>query len=739
MEYFGFNKESIGKLSPMTRIVRAYFYSRFDMEKIPGTLLMKIAAMSVYKLWINGEAVLSGPCRSREHTMFYDTVDIAPYLKCGKNTITVNVMSYPAEPESPEHHRQYNVFPGIHGPLLAAECDEIDFSWHILADNSVSGKFEPIRAQLDVSEIADGSKKPPVVPEDIDSLEPACSYGMSEPSTYGEYKFPFLRERPIPLLYRKKRCYKFMRALTVPPHSKGKMLVEADKITTAFFRLNVVGGKGSRIKITYAENLWTKGDDGIGYKGIRDVKGGYVHGCSDEYLPSGGDEIYEPFLIRTFRFIEIEAETAEEEVYFRPLEYIETAYPLDVRAEIKSDIPWVKKVWKISADTLQNCMHDTYEDCPYYEQLQYAMDTRLEALYTYAAIGDTRLAKRAIEDFYSSVTDCGLLASRYPSSNPQIIPGFSLHWILMLKDYYLQTGDKKILRRMIPRAETVLNAFAENTGSHGMIEPMGYWDFADWNDDRADLNGEPEAIKYGPSALHNLFFVYAARETAALFREMGRNGTAEEYEEIAQNIADAVEKYCYNPQRKMYREGMDFEQYSQHTQIWAVLSGVCGGEKAKNAMSAALEDGDVIRCSFAMQFYLFRALEKTGMYEKTYPQWDMWKNLIDLHCTTIPETPKNPRSECHAWGALALHEFPAKILGVQYAAPGGTKITIAPRTDFAQKMSGKVPVSSGEISVAWDNAVHRLEISAPEGINAKVYLPDGSRVPFCGGYVQYDI
>jgi len=39
---------------------------------------------------------------------------------------------------------------------------------------------------------------------------------------------------------------------------------------------------------------------------------------------------------------------------------------------------------------------ETYMDCPYYEQLQFIMDTRLQMLFTYAVSRDARLAKKAL-------------------------------------------------------------------------------------------------------------------------------------------------------------------------------------------------------------------------------------------------------------------------------------------------------------------------------------------------------
>lgn len=65
--------------------------------------------------------------------------------------------------------------------------------------------------------------------------------------------------------------------------------------------------------------------------------------------------------------------------FYRP-QLLKTGYPLRPESEISSTAEWVQPIYEMCVRTLQDCMMETYMDCPFWEQMQYPMDTRLQAL-----------------------------------------------------------------------------------------------------------------------------------------------------------------------------------------------------------------------------------------------------------------------------------------------------------------------------------------------------------------------
>ena len=81
-----------------------------------------------------------------------------------------------------------------------------------------------------------------------------------------------------------------------------------------------------------------------------------------------------------------------------------------------------------------------------------------------------------------------------------------------------------------------------------------------------------------------------------------------------------------------------------------------------------------------------------------------------------------PRSECHAWGALALYALPSEILGVRPAAPGYKQIEVRPQPGVLTSASGTVHTPRGDVSVAWEKngADLKLEISCDAEVRKRI-------------------
>src|SRR4029434_11025790 len=91
--------------------------------------------------------------------------------------------------------------------------------------------------------------------------------------------------------------------------------------------------------------------------------------------------------------------TAEEELTFERVTLHETRYPLEMESTFAASDVRMERIVPMMVRAMQMCAHETYMDCPYYEQLMYAGDTRLEVLTTYVMTRDDRLPRKALLPF----------------------------------------------------------------------------------------------------------------------------------------------------------------------------------------------------------------------------------------------------------------------------------------------------------------------------------------------------
>ncbi|MFD0714813.1 alpha-L-rhamnosidase C-terminal domain-containing protein [Paenibacillus sp. GCM10027626] len=755
-----------------------YFRRRFEVpEGELARLVVDVSADSRYRLFLNGHSVSVGPCKGDRFTHHYETVDLSPYLRTGANVLAVKVLHFTvSEPFKMGAGGPASIWRANSGAFFfegslcdgwgqVLDCLNSDTKWSYFEEQGLSfvpGELETL--YVGGVEHMEGALHPhgwAEVAFDDTVWSPAAEISAAYDPTYGQLSPWPLAPRPIPPLYEVERGFrKVMRSegfgaeqptfhllssgrpYTVPAGGKVMIELDAGELTTGYLQLAVSGGQGGVVKLLSSECYEDAPESAIRRnKGRRDdVSKGYLLGDEDTYIaagigdlegPEGGLERYEPFWFRTFRFVRLTAEAGGEPLVIHSLSFRETGYPLETAAEFRCSDETMHELWDISVRTLKRCMHETYEDCPFYEQLQYAMDTRLQILFTYHLSADDRLARKAIFDFHSSMLPNGMLQSRYPSTFPQIIPGFSVYWIMMIHDHYRYFADLGLVRRYLPTVDAVLGWFEQQVeAASGLVGPMplGYWPFVDWVEDWRASAGVPTAGEHGPLTISSLQYMRALQVAAELNDAAGRASTAAEYRERADAVGQAIRRHCWSEPRQLFRDGPSAEYYSQHVQIWAVLSQVAAGDAARRLIVQMLEDRSMPQVSYAMAFFLFRALSETKLYAHAFPLWDIWRELAACNLTTWVEDPVSQRSDCHGWGAAPLYEFPAEILGITPAEPGFARIQVAPNLGGLTWAEGKVAIPQGIVQVRWELLEEhgfRIFVDAPRGIPVSLLLPNG--------------
>lgn len=537
-------------------------------------------------------------------------------------------------------------------------------------------------------------------------------------------------------------------AVIIPANSTVTVDIGSRALTTGF--LDLICESDSQRLPTVIQILCSEcyespmGDSKGRVKGDRsDHENGQLYGTADFYTLHDGMNCYSPFWFRTFRYIRLTFNAGDAPVSLQSLSYRETHYPLDVKSSITMGGPFLTKLWDISLNTLRNCMHETYEDCPFYEQQQFAMDTRSQILFTYLVSRDDRLARKAIHEFHASQRDDGLLETNFPVAGRCItIPSFSLFWVLMVYDHMVHFGDEKLTKTYVGSVDSVLNYFDQHINKLGLVSGFesDCWPFVDWIDawftpekGFMGLAVPKPYYSHGAATFHSLVYAYTLSKASDLCTFLGRRDTAAEYTARQQAIVHAICTHCYDATNAVFLDGPGAaDQLSQHTQIFAVLSGCAQGTAAKDLMRRTiLEPGSMERVSFAMSFYAFRAVSAAGIYEECWGELiKPWGKMIENNLTTWAESESMARSDCHGWSATPLFEIATEILGVEYRSEaytsrlglGDEPIRVAPKPSLVDEIRGKVCTKgtsdSGSdefVVIEWRNGEEPRVLNTVEG------------------------
>lgn len=721
------------------------FRKTISFDTVPEHFVVHVSADQRYQLFVNGTRAAYGPARGDLLHWRFETIDLAPYLHSGDNVIGAKVWS--AGIMAPWAQITAHTAFILQGDTDMEKSLNTPGGWKVYRDTSWTPTPRPgVRLHGHVTgpnEKFDASLYP------WDWMDPAFEPGedWKSPVFVGDgvpsgllgdgSSLWKLTPRTIPLMMEKpERFLKVVRAkgakpedgfldgsapLVIPAKSKAVILLDREELTNGYPEIEVSGGKGAVIRLSYEESLFKYPEVDMGrlIKGSRNdtkkcaIRSDYKF---DEFLPSGGaTRVMSPLWWRTFRFLQMDVRTGDEPLEIRDVRIIATGYPFDITAKFEASDPTLQTIWDTGRRTAMLCAGETYFDCPYYEQLQYGGDTRVQMMISYYMSGDDRLARNAIELLADSRMPEGLTMSRYPTRMFQVIPTFSLAWIGMIRDHYMMYGDDSVAKEHLWAMREILAWFEARQLENGLLGNLTWWNFVDWS---WPGGVPPGATDARGSSVMSLIYVLALRDAADMEEVLGHADQARQDRALADQTAAAAQKLCWDDKKQLMADTPARDTYSQHAAILGVLAGAIPESQRRPAIDAALADPAMAQVTLYFRYYLHRAVEKAGLGDRYLDMLQPWRDMLDMGLTTWPETPSEPRSDCHAWSAAPTADLLSLVCGVKPETPGFKTVRIEPHIGSLEWVRCEVPSPRGMIRVSLEKKANQIQ--------ADIELPDNT-------------
>ena len=515
--------------------------------------------------------------------------------------------------------------------------------------------------------------------------------------------------------------------LTVAPGETRTFLWDLEDYFCAYPRLTVRGGRGATVRWGWAEALKTAD----GRKGDRNAwQGKAFSGVVDEFVSDGRETaVFTTPWWRCGRWCEISITGGGEPVVLAGLELVETRYPLADEGAFAADDPSLGEIRGICARALEMCAHETFFDCPYYEQQTYGGDTRVEALVMSAMTRDDRLIRRALELFDASRRPNGMLAMNFPSRVAQESATYTLCALLAYGDFLRWHGAEG-LKRYLPGLRQTLSAFERYETSDGLLQELPGWNYLDWVP--GWRLGRPPFAGTGPDAFSNLLYVLALRSVAAVERAVGDPAFAAVWEARATRTGAAVVRRFWRADAGLMAfgdEGAD-AGFCEQVQALAIVADVLPADAAARALAGLAEGRCTHPASPYFRHYVFEALFRHGRGDLFLKAMDEWRAYVAVGGRCTFEKGVEFRSDCHAWSAHPLYWMATGLAGIRPAADGFAEVEIAPAPGPLRHVEAALPHPKGRISVD-------LRFDGAGGVTGEVESPVAGRFVWRGRTVAF--
>jgi len=512
---------------PLPKETHGLFRKTIYLDRVPDRAPARITADSRYVLFVNGREVYRGPIRSQPRRMYYDPFDLAPFLQPGANVLAVYVKYY-GTPKSYWQPAVSNMTLGKSGVLVfeanlgdagwvysdetwkARKSDAWDTSWSDNEDVSHVSGGVPLEifdarhfphnwraVEFDDSKWGNAHfvpamhiggfarTQPPTDPYGPLFPRPIAKLGgnvMTPARIQTEYLSGQIDETVADPVKRVETAVDLPIAhtsednlpltLDIPANTSVRLTLDMGRIVSGLVEFSLEAPAGTILDLSYAEIPITGPSRFLGqHAGTR-------------YVARGEHDHFQVFDSNGFRFAYTLVHGIAGQVTLTHFAVQEQVYPWQEGASFSCSDEELNLIFTAGIRTVQLNSHDAFIDCPTREQRAWVGDSVVHQMVHLATNVDWRLAWHYLTLGNSPRSD-GMLpmsvVGDIESSGGITIPDWALHWVHGIYNCYRFSGDREVVKALMPGIEKVLRWYTPFQTSVGVLKDVVEWNLVDWS------------------------------------------------------------------------------------------------------------------------------------------------------------------------------------------------------------------------------------------------------------------
>lgn len=591
----------------------AEFVGEFNSSK--EEVVFKIASDSVYALYINDSLVKFMTCSDFPFDKYVDVFSVS--TNKGKNNYKIQVWHY-----------------GVNSSCYIADSHGLIFEIFD-GDNILDYSSKSTKSRV-MNEFRNGYNKV-MVPQ------LGLSFHYDNTVLKGGYFDSIELEKPCKYSLRDINNIVLLdRSESTRLNLDNYEIYDLHKETAGFFGLDIDSSIEQEIIVSYGEHI----NDGC----VRRIIGDRDFSVSFT-LKKGENKIFNPLRRVAGRYLQIEYTHPIKVNYLgiRPVRYEQ-----NIISKNFND-PLLNEIYKVCLSTLELCMHEHYEDCPWREQCLYILDSRNQMLCGYYAFEGYSYQRHNLLLIAKSFNkELGVFSLTAPcGSNDYPIPFFSLVFIKQVEEYINHTKDYSILEELGDVLHLLVNKFSSLIDENHLIKYMKkpFWNFYEWtdgNNNDGDIAGGLEKDQY--ELILNSAYVYFIESYKRLYS----------VDINLDEIKNAIKKHFYDEENSVYYINTKEKKQSQLANAFVCLIGL-GNTKTFESL---LNPKGIVEASLSTRGFVYDALLTKGDIYHEHIIDDIKKrysSMLKMGATSFFEVEEGAEafrgaaSLCHGWSALPVY------------------------------------------------------------------------------------